>query len=76
MDKILLTKNSNNREATLTVPLELRAKVSFNVITDIIMMNNCNLTVYKVDFQKVIILNIKGEENSIKNVTNKIEGLL
>ncbi len=76
MDKILLTKNSNNREATLTVPLELRAKVSFNVITDIIMMNNCNLTVYKVDLQKVIILNIKGEENSIKNVTNKIEGLL
>lgn len=76
MDKILLTKSSNNREATLTVPLELRAKVSFNVITDIIMMNNCNLTVYKVDLQKVIILNIKGEENSIKNVTNKIEGLL
>lgn len=76
MDKILLTRGNNNREVTLTVPLELRAKVSFNVITDIIMMNNCNLTVYKVDLQKVIILNIKGEENSIKNVTNKIEGLL
>ena len=76
MDKILLTRSNNNREVTLTVPLELRAKVSFNVITDIIMMNNCNLTVYKVDLQKVIILNIKGEENSIKNVTNKIEGLL
>lgn len=76
MDKILLTRGNNNREVTLTVPLELRAKVSFNVITDIIMMNNCNLTVYKVDLQKIIILNIKGEENSIKNVTNKIEGLL
>lgn len=72
MDKILLTRDNNNREVTLTVPLELRARISFNVIFDIVIMNDCNLTVYKVDLQKVIILNIKGKENSINNVIDKI----
>lgn len=72
MDKILLTRGNNNRDVTLTVPLELRAKISFNVISDIVIMNDCNLTVYKVDLQKVIILNIKGKEDSINNVINKI----
>lgn len=80
MEKLLsITKNSE-REVTITTPLENLEKevattILISYLSNATITYNLTLTLYKVELQNIIVFNYRGDEDSINNLIEHVEGL-
>lgn len=81
MDIILLQEGKitrgGEREVTITIPLRLRNKISFDLFCLLSAKNDCILTFYKVELQEILVFNFRAENiEKIDKLIREFEGLL
>lgn len=77
MDTILLLTRNGEREVTITIPLRLRNKISFDLFCLLSAKNDCILTFYKVKLQDNFVLNFRADKkDKIDKIIVDFEGLL
>lgn len=77
MEKLLSVTKNNQREVTITVPLEkeVATTILISYLSNATITYNLTLTLYKVELQNIIVFNYRGDEDSINNLIEHVEGL-
>lgn len=77
MNRLLSIKKNNARSVTITVPLNQEPDTTnlINFLTNTAITYDLTLILYKLESQKIIVFYFQGNEDSIKELIKKIEGL-
>lgn len=77
MEKLLSVTKNNQREVTITVPLEkeVATTILISYLSNATITYNLTLTLYKVELQNIIVFNYRGDEDSINKLIVHVEGL-